>query len=239
MATIHPPTPRGTPAQRRRRGNAARERPKSGQRAGKERARAGSTIGNGLVQSPRVAALRGLIVLKIRPSCPRGFTQDIPALNENPTHTATRSTWGGIWPFFRSLRKPMVLSHNRVGVLREFRKHRVFLRAETGRFSAVSKRVRYELDSRTGSRGAGISGVVSGCSLSGEAGRSFGLLFICGGIATCGRCAARARVPGNQRRHRRCELASRAEPPNRRLRPATPASANSQRRGGFCVFRAF
>ena len=50
-------------------------------------------------------------------------------------------------------------------------------------------------------------------------------------IATCGRCAARARVPGNQRRHRRCELASRAEPPNRRLRPATPASANSQRRG--------
>ena len=169
----------------RRGPRAAKERAKSGQRAGKERARAGSTIGNGLVQSPPVAALRGLIVLKIRPACLRGFTQDIPDLNENPTHTATRSTWGGRGPFFRSLRKPMVLSHNRVGVLREFRKHRVFLRAETGRFFAFLKRARYELDSRTGSRGAGISGVVSGCSLSGEAGRSFGLLFICGGIGHC------------------------------------------------------
>ena len=63
------------------------------------------------------------------------------------------------------------------------------------------------------------------------------VLFVCGRIATCGRCTARARKPGTQRRHRRCELASRAEPPNRRLRPATPASANSQRRvclSGLC-----
>ena len=80
-------------------------------------------------------------------------------LNENPTHIKINSTRAGERSFLRANGFTTVLPHAMMGILGHASGKLRFAAPENERFFADSKKPRYELDSRTGSPGNGITGV--------------------------------------------------------------------------------